>query len=52
VRRRLWRHGFRRILLQNLAEALAQVYNAHGKALQAGNETLNQAPVTLPDGVQ
>ena len=37
-------------LLQNLAEALDQVFHAHGKALEAVNETLRQAPVTRPDG--
>jgi transposase len=37
-------------LLQNLAEALDQVFHAHGKALAAVNEALRQVPVTLPDG--
>jgi len=37
-------------LLQNLAEALDQVFHAHGNALEAVNETLRQAPVTQPDG--
>jgi transposase len=37
-------------LLQNLGEALDQVFNAHGKALKAVNEALSQAPVAQPDG--
>jgi transposase len=37
-------------LLQNLAETLDQVFHAHGKVLEAVNETLRQAPVTQPDG--
>ena len=37
-------------LLQNLAEALDQVFNTHNHALQAVNEALSQAPVTQPDG--
>jgi transposase len=36
-------------LLQNLAEALDQVFNTHNHALQAVNEALHQAPVTQPD---
>jgi transposase len=37
-------------LLQNLAEALDQVFNAHGHILEAVNEALHQAPVLQPDG--
>jgi transposase len=37
-------------LLQNLVEALAQVFNTHDKALKAVNEALSQAPVTQPNG--
>jgi transposase len=37
-------------LLQNLAEALDQVFHAHGNALEAVHETRRQAPVTQPDG--
>ena len=37
-------------LLQNLGEALELVFPAHGKTLEAVNETLRQAPVTLPGG--
>jgi transposase len=37
-------------LLQNLAEALDQVFNTHHHALQAVNEALRQAPVTQSDG--
>ena len=37
-------------LLQNLADALDQVFHAHGKALEAVNEALRQVPVTRPDG--
>ena len=37
-------------LLQNLAEALDQVFNIHGQVLKAVNDTLSQAPVMLPDG--
>jgi len=37
-------------LLQNLAEALDQVCNAHGNTLEAVNEALRQAPVAQPDG--
>jgi transposase len=37
-------------LLQNLAEALDQVFNAHGEALRAVNEALSQASLTQPDG--
>jgi transposase len=35
-------------LLQNLAEALDQVFNAHSHALAAVNEALRQAPVAQP----
>jgi transposase len=37
-------------LLQNLAEALDQVFNAHGHLLEAVNDALHQAPVARPDG--
>ena len=37
-------------LLQNLAEALDQVFNAHGHILEAVNEALHQAPMARPDG--
>jgi hypothetical protein len=37
-------------LLQNLAEALDQGFNAHGHILEAVNEALHQAPVAQPDG--
>jgi transposase len=37
-------------LLQNLAEALDQVFNAHSHALEAVNAALRQAPVPQPDG--
>jgi transposase len=37
-------------LLQNLADALDQVFNAHGHILEAVNEALHQAPVARPDG--
>jgi transposase len=37
-------------LLQNLAEALDQVFNAHGHILEAVNAALHQAPVARPDG--
>ncbi len=37
-------------LLQNLAEALDQVFNAHSHALEVVNEALRQAPVTQLDG--
>jgi transposase len=37
-------------LVQNLAEALDQVFNAHSHALEAVNEALHQAPVMQPDG--
>jgi transposase len=38
-------------LLQNLAEALQQVFAVQSPALDAVNETLQQQPVPLPDGV-
>jgi transposase len=38
-------------LLQNLAEALYQVFATQSHALDAVNETLSQQPVPLPDGV-
>ena len=37
-------------LLQNLAEALDQVFNAHGQALNAVNAALRPVPVAQPDG--
>jgi transposase len=37
-------------LLQNLAEALDQVFNTHGHILEAVNEALHQTPVAQPDG--
>jgi transposase len=37
-------------LLQNLAEALDQVFSTHGKALQAVSEGLSHTPVVQPDG--
>jgi len=37
-------------LLQNLAEALDQVFNAHSHTLEAVNAALHQAPVARPDG--
>jgi transposase len=37
-------------LLQNLVEALDQVFHAHVQALKAVNEALSQAAVSLPDG--
>lgn len=37
-------------LLQNLAEALDQVFNPHRKALEAVHEALRQVPVTRPSG--
>ncbi len=37
-------------LLQNLAEALTQVFTTHGPALDAVNATVRQQPVPLPDG--
>jgi transposase len=37
-------------LLQNLAEALDQVFHAHGHTLEAVDAAICQAPVTPPDG--
>ncbi len=37
-------------LLQNLAEALTQVFTTQGQALDAVNATVRQQPVLLPDG--
>jgi transposase len=37
-------------LLQNLAEALTQVFNLHGEALQAVNEARSRTPMIRPDG--
>jgi transposase len=37
-------------VLQNLAEALTQVFTTHGTALDAVNAAANQRPVPLPDG--
>jgi len=37
-------------LLQNLREALDQVFATYGQALEAVNETMRQHPVPLPDG--
>jgi len=37
-------------LLQNLAEALTQVFTTHGQALDAVNATVRQQPVPLSDG--
>jgi transposase len=37
-------------LLQNLAEALDQVFSAHGKVLKAVSEALSRTPVVQPDG--
>ena len=37
-------------LLQNLAEALDQVFTTHGKCLEAVNAVLRQPPVPLPTG--
>ena len=37
-------------LVQNLAEALTQVFNLHGKALKAVNEASSRTPMTRPDG--
>src|SRR5438105_5810500 len=37
-------------LLQNLAEALTQVFTTYGTALDAVNATVRQQPVPLPDG--
>jgi transposase len=37
-------------LLQNLAEALDQVFSTHGQALQAVRDALSHTPVVQPDG--
>jgi transposase len=37
-------------LLQNLAEALDQVFSAHGRALNAVSDALSRTPVVQPDG--
>jgi transposase len=37
-------------LLQNLAEALTQVFNLHGTVLKAVNEASSRTPMTRPDG--
>ena len=37
-------------LVQNLAEALTQIFNLHGQALQAVNAAQLQTPRTQPDG--
>jgi transposase len=37
-------------LLQNLAEALDQVFSAHGEVLDAVNAALRQQPVPVPEG--
>src|SRR5262249_13048257 len=37
-------------LVQNLAEALTQVFNLHGHALQAVNAAQRSTPQTQPDG--
>ena len=37
-------------LLQNLREALDQVFITHSQALDAVNATVRQQPVPLPDG--
>ena len=37
-------------LLQNLAEALDQVFSAHGNALKAVSDARSRAPVVQPDG--
>ena len=37
-------------LLQNLREALDQVFATYGQALEAVNDTMRQHPVPLPDG--
>jgi transposase len=37
-------------LIQNLAEALTQVFTTHGRALDAVNATGRQQPIPLPDG--
>jgi transposase len=37
-------------LLQNLAEALDQVFSAHGPALKAVSDARHRTPITQPDG--
>ena len=37
-------------LIQNLAEALTQVFNLQGQALKAVNEASSRTPMTRPDG--
>jgi transposase len=37
-------------LLQNLTEALNQVFTSHGQVLDAVNDTMRQQPVPLSDG--
>jgi hypothetical protein len=37
-------------LLQNMAEALDQVFTTHGTALDAVDDALRQHPMSLPDG--
>jgi len=37
-------------VLQNLADALTQVFTTHGRVLDAVNATAHQQPVLLPDG--
>jgi transposase len=37
-------------LLQNLAEALDQVFSTHGSALRAVTDTRSRTPITQPDG--
>lgn len=39
-------------LVQNLAEALTQVFNLHGQALKAVNEARSRTPRTRPDGTR
>jgi transposase len=38
-------------LIQNLAEALTQVFNLHSQALKAVNEARSRTPMTRPDGM-
>jgi hypothetical protein len=37
-------------LLQNLADALDQVFSAHGHALKVVSDALSRVPVVQPDG--
>jgi transposase len=39
-------------LVQNLAEALTQIFNLHGQALKAVNEAHGRTPITRPDGTE